>query len=621
MAFNANQILNEAKMKYDVFISYSSLDKQIADAICSKLENNNIRCWVAPRDILPGKEYGEAIIEAIIDCKILLLVFSVHANESPQVRREVERAVSKGKVIIPFRIEDILPTKSMEYALSNTHWLDAMTPPLESHIARLTDTIFKLLEISPPNPKPRPEPPETTFGLRIKDSSDNETILTEYGIVYNLYAEKVLSNAIRTHLIIEKGNAIQEMPWVKILKIEIPNIERAEVTLVDSKTLGSVKLRSGRLVGKDESGFLVVLDLANVHSIMTLRDKVNPVKTSTISGKENLSNETRLNLLTSGKIPNPQNTSSWMMKTTAGPGKRSSFGIVYDDKIGGIVLHGGFGSGNIISSGPDQCDTWIWKGSSWLQLKNNLGFSHGHALAFNKITQENIIFGGRSHNLFIEDTYIKSGEEWIKVDIKKEICPGARDNHALAFDEKRNSIILFGGLGMPFSNRDLHITAFPQNLDDTWEWNDSVWRKLDVNAPEPRWGHKMVFDENSGVIVLFGGFDKSKYFGDTWIWEGNTATWEKIIPVNMPLARCSHAMTYDCVRKKVLLFGGKTESGVPLNDLWEWDGNDWKLLIEHAPPKPRYNHGFVYDEKRNKSILFGGYDGKEWFQDTWEFTY
>lgn len=90
---------------------------------------------------------------------------------------------------------------------------------------------------------------------------------------------------------------------------------------------------------------------------------------------------------------------------------------------------------------------------------------------------------------------------------------------------------------------------------------------------------------------------------------------------NVPIARCNHAMTYDCVSNKVLLFGGKTDSGVPLNDLWEWDENDWKLLIEHAPPKPRHDHGFVYDKKRNKSILFGGQGSDETFQDTWEFAY
>ena len=149
-------------MPHDVFISYSHHDKKVADAICSKLENGNIRCWIAPRDILPGVEFGEAIINGIVESKILLIVFSSTANDSSQVRREVERAVNYGKVIIPFRIEDFLPTKAMEYALSNTHWLDAMTPPLEAHIAKLSDTIYKLIPgLSIPVPTIQPPPPQT----------------------------------------------------------------------------------------------------------------------------------------------------------------------------------------------------------------------------------------------------------------------------------------------------------------------------------------------------------------------------------------------------------------------------------------------------------------------------
>ena len=141
-------------MKRNVFISYSSHDKPIAEAICAKLEQDNIQCWIAPRDILPGIEFGEAIIEGIESCRIMVLVFSSSANESPQVRREVERALSKGNVIIPFRIENVLPTKAMEYALSNTHWLDAMSPPLEHHIAKLSNIICQLLGQLPSPFKP-----------------------------------------------------------------------------------------------------------------------------------------------------------------------------------------------------------------------------------------------------------------------------------------------------------------------------------------------------------------------------------------------------------------------------------------------------------------------------------
>ena len=128
-------------MAADVFISHASRDKTVADAMCARLEQRGIRCWIAPRDILPGTSYGSAILEAINTCRVMVVVLSDHANVSRHVVKEVERAVSKGVVIIPFRIQDALPVKDLEFFLSAEHWLDAIDPPLERHLQRLADVI------------------------------------------------------------------------------------------------------------------------------------------------------------------------------------------------------------------------------------------------------------------------------------------------------------------------------------------------------------------------------------------------------------------------------------------------------------------------------------------------
>jgi tetratricopeptide (TPR) repeat protein len=130
---------------HDVFVSYSSQDKPIADAICASLEAKGIRCWIAPRDVLPGTNYPRALVEAIETSRVMVLVFSSHSNTSPHVVRELTHAVSKGVIIVPFRIENIQPSKDMEYLIGIPHWLDAMTPPLESHIRVLGETVATLL--------------------------------------------------------------------------------------------------------------------------------------------------------------------------------------------------------------------------------------------------------------------------------------------------------------------------------------------------------------------------------------------------------------------------------------------------------------------------------------------
>jgi hypothetical protein len=129
----------------EVLISYSTKDKKWADAACSVLEAHGIRCWIAPRDIVPGTEWGEAIIAGIDACKVMVLIFSASANASPQVRREVERAISKGLPVVPCRIENVMPVGALEFALGNTHWLDVFTPPVERQMNRLAESVEALL--------------------------------------------------------------------------------------------------------------------------------------------------------------------------------------------------------------------------------------------------------------------------------------------------------------------------------------------------------------------------------------------------------------------------------------------------------------------------------------------
>lgn len=132
-------------MAHDVFISYSSKDKQVAEAVCSILESSQIRCWIAPRDITPGVPFAEAIIDGIKDAKVFILIFSSNSNNSQQVIKEVGRAVHHGLIIIPIRLEDIPMSKQLEYYVSDVHWLDALTPPLENHVKKLHRVIQMIL--------------------------------------------------------------------------------------------------------------------------------------------------------------------------------------------------------------------------------------------------------------------------------------------------------------------------------------------------------------------------------------------------------------------------------------------------------------------------------------------
>lgn len=133
-------------MAHSVFVCYASDDKTVADAVCAALESQGISCWIAPRDVLPGTDWGEAVLQGIDESSVVVLVLSAKANVSEYVKNEVERAVHGHKPLIPLRIEGVDPSGSLALHLSRWHWFDALTPPLEKHLKRLAETVRRLLE-------------------------------------------------------------------------------------------------------------------------------------------------------------------------------------------------------------------------------------------------------------------------------------------------------------------------------------------------------------------------------------------------------------------------------------------------------------------------------------------
>lgn len=138
--------------KYDLFISYASENKDIADYIVERIERRGYRCFIAPRDIQTGSEYAVEIIRGISNSTAVLLVFSSKSDKSHYVLREINSAVSRNRPIIPLRIEDFLPSEAMEFYLGPTHWLDAFPDILDVHLDKVVN-IFSGMNKTVPDSK------------------------------------------------------------------------------------------------------------------------------------------------------------------------------------------------------------------------------------------------------------------------------------------------------------------------------------------------------------------------------------------------------------------------------------------------------------------------------------
>lgn len=129
-----------------VFISYSSKNKTVADAVCHILEENGIPCWIAPRNVVPGEGFGGNIVKAIRHCSLMVLIYSADSNRSEHVANEVDRAFSANKTIIPFAMDDTPMNDDFDYYLSRKHWLIAY-PDYKEKLQPLVDAVARNLGI------------------------------------------------------------------------------------------------------------------------------------------------------------------------------------------------------------------------------------------------------------------------------------------------------------------------------------------------------------------------------------------------------------------------------------------------------------------------------------------
>jgi TolB-like protein len=138
-----------APLVADVFISYASHDAAVAAAIVEALERQELRCWIAPRDVVPGSLYADGIVRAINAARVFALVLSEHAVASAHVGKEVERASSKRRPIIALRTDQAPLTPAFEYFLSESQWIDLGPGKLDAGAAKLADAVRRYLGESP----------------------------------------------------------------------------------------------------------------------------------------------------------------------------------------------------------------------------------------------------------------------------------------------------------------------------------------------------------------------------------------------------------------------------------------------------------------------------------------
>ena len=131
--------------KFDIFVSHSSINADLAKSIVGQLERKGMNCFIAPRNMTGGSDYATELIDNIDECPIFLFLFTEESNKSGMVIREVNEAVNADRYIITLKVDNVVPNKSLRFYLSITHWLEISEPIDIEDINTILDAVKKAL--------------------------------------------------------------------------------------------------------------------------------------------------------------------------------------------------------------------------------------------------------------------------------------------------------------------------------------------------------------------------------------------------------------------------------------------------------------------------------------------
>ena len=220
----------------------------------------------------------------------------------------------------------------------------------------------------------------------------------------------------------------------------------------------------------------------------------------------------------------------------------------------------------------------------------------------------------------INDFWLWNGDSGQWSEISREDAavpwPGARSGHAMAWDQARNVLVLFGGGSAQNPRR----SPTPGNGMGRRPCGRTAPSR---RSPGARAGHTMYYDAGRQRTVLFGGSGETGEDAELWEWNGDAGTWTKInlptFAAGLPRARYDHAMVFDSDRNTGLLFGGgwiDHSTGATVRSPTCGNGmagprRSWTSRRRIVPaatwPPSRTSPAMVYDTDRKRLVLIGGF--------------
>jgi hypothetical protein len=372
-------------------------------------------------------------------------------------------------------------------------------------------------------------------------------------------------------------------------------------------------------------------ELANPHTLTAMpwfRDSLTQFKSASVElGASD-------GVVTSGSPYRTTGSARWLNRNSPKrPSPRAEHHMSYDAARGVSVLFGGDTSA-LIYGLHNPATTWEWDGVRWTDVLppgQSPPWRFDGVFAYDARRGVSVLFGGDVLEQYhLQDLWEWDGEAWVERVPLDGVVPLPRSMAAMAYDTRRGVMLLFGGEvnGLGPDGVSLAKTGEEGHKEpsaDFWEWDGERWTEKHLDGPRPsaRSGHTMTYDEDRGVVVLYGGYGpkldeedpddphcqisecSARWLGDTWEWDGETWTEGGLTGATPPPAQ-NVSLTFHKGLGKSLLFGTNWDY-VRIN--WLWDGATWTEVPwtdGEEPSTRRISGGMVYDKRRGVVVLVAG---------------
>jgi N-acetylneuraminic acid mutarotase len=489
-------------LAHQVFVSYATEDADTASRLCGVLEAEGIKCWVAPRDVKAGTDYAAAIMDAVRNSQLAVLVFSVHSNVSPYTLREIERAFAYGQPVLALRIDSSKPSPSLEYHVHE--WIVAKEG-VEDKRKEIVTAARRLLD----------RPTTATSRRRkigaIVAAAVVALVAVALGLGLGLTCDRAAS---------QPGTTGDLVTWTELESSGTLPSPRSDHSMANDPVSGRLVMFGG-YTGKEPRNDTWAYDpVANTWAGLAPSGTLPSPR----SGHSMVYDPvTHLLIMFGGRYKEGVGlddiwayaaaTNTWTELKPSGtlPSPRFKQASAHDPTTRCLVMFGGRSDTDL------PCDdTWTYDPASntWTELKPSGTLPparSGHSMVYDPVTHRLVMFGGRDDTgTALGDTwaYDSAANTWTELKPSGTL-PSARSGHSMAYDLASGRLVMFGGQD-----------AAGVTLRDTWAYDaiGKAWIELEPSrtSPSARGGQALVYDPAGGQLIMFGGSAAGSFHGDIW---------------------------------------------------------------------------------------------------------